>query len=87
MCTAGQRSEPLQGSARVELWRCHICTYDNEQGMNFCDICGCLRYPLVEASNKNEVDSGMSMFFYFSSVIFCFDVLYTTFLEEICNLS
>ncbi|KAL9676111.1 hypothetical protein QQ045_004324 [Rhodiola kirilowii] len=53
----GQHSEALQGSAQRQMWRCLICTYDNEEGMNYCDICGCLRYPVVKASNKNEEQS------------------------------
>ncbi|XP_070027501.1 uncharacterized protein [Nicotiana sylvestris] len=30
------------------VWRCPICTFDNEDTMNACDICGVLRHPLVE---------------------------------------
>uniref|UniRef100_A0A7N1A0I2 Tr-type G domain-containing protein n=1 Tax=Kalanchoe fedtschenkoi TaxID=63787 RepID=A0A7N1A0I2_KALFE len=53
----GQQPEAFQGSSRREVWRCHICTYDNEEGMNSCDMCGCLRYPLVKPSNKKDEES------------------------------
>ncbi|KAL9258830.1 HBS1-like protein [Drosera capensis] len=27
------------------VWRCSICTYDNDESMTYCDICGVLRVP------------------------------------------
>ncbi|KAI9127248.1 hypothetical protein K1719_001807 [Acacia pycnantha] len=35
------------------LWRCSICTYDNEEGMNVCDICGVMRHPLVNTGGSD----------------------------------
>nr|XP_016466068.1 PREDICTED: HBS1-like protein isoform X2 [Nicotiana tabacum] len=51
------------------VWRCPICTFDNEDTMNACDICGVLRHPLVKncaGSKENAVggickDSGASV--------------------------
>ncbi|XP_009608196.1 uncharacterized protein [Nicotiana tomentosiformis] len=40
------------------VWRCPICTFDNEDTMNACDICGVLRHPLVKncaGSKENAV--------------------------------
>ncbi|XP_038898328.1 HBS1-like protein isoform X2 [Benincasa hispida] len=37
-----------------KLWRCPICTYDNEDSFSVCDICGVLRNPLV--NNRNTPD-------------------------------
>ncbi|PHU24293.1 hypothetical protein BC332_09400 [Capsicum chinense] len=42
-----------QESVKAGVWRCPICTFDNEDTMNVCDICGVLRNPLV----KNRVSS------------------------------
>lgn len=39
-----------------KLWRCPICTYDNEDSFSVCDICGVLRNPLV--NNRNTPDDG-----------------------------
>ncbi|XP_023637302.1 HBS1-like protein isoform X3 [Capsella rubella] len=37
------------------LWRCAICTYDNDESMFVCDICGVLRHPVAgnQSINKN----------------------------------
>ncbi|KAI3464213.1 hypothetical protein Pfo_020876 [Paulownia fortunei] len=51
------------------VWRCPICTYDNEDSMSACDICGVLRNPLVKVNTKNDTaavdgickDSGASV--------------------------
>ncbi|EOY29196.1 Translation elongation factor EF1A/initiation factor IF2gamma family protein isoform 2 [Theobroma cacao] len=32
------------------VWRCSICTYDNDATLSACDICGVLRSPLVNNS-------------------------------------
>ncbi|OMO86132.1 hypothetical protein CCACVL1_09796 [Corchorus capsularis] len=34
-------------TAKHGVWRCSICTYDNDETMSACDICGVLRGPLV----------------------------------------
>ncbi|XP_015070217.1 HBS1-like protein isoform X2 [Solanum pennellii] len=58
-----------QESVKSGIWRCPICTFDNEDTMNVCDICGVLRNPLVKkcvSSKENAVggickDSGASV--------------------------
>ncbi|KAL2896811.1 HBS1-like protein [Bienertia sinuspersici] len=42
-----QRAEALvnQNTVKLGLWRCSICTYDNDESMTCCDICGVLRVP------------------------------------------
>lgn len=52
----GERPEPNKKQEAKRLWRCSICTYDNEEGMNVCDICGVVRHPLVNvgASDNNK---------------------------------
>ncbi|XP_060205540.1 uncharacterized protein LOC132633261 isoform X3 [Lycium barbarum] len=47
-----------QESVKAGVWRCPICTFDNEDAMNVCDICGVLRNPLVKhcvGSKENTV--------------------------------
>lgn len=41
------------------VWRCPICTYDNEEDMPCCDICGVFRNPLVKSGNNSNVTQGM----------------------------
>ncbi|XP_023745666.1 uncharacterized protein LOC111893814 isoform X1 [Lactuca sativa] len=36
------------------VWRCPICTYDNDEYMSSCDICGVLRNPLIKSSNNGQ---------------------------------
>ncbi|XP_020551798.1 HBS1-like protein isoform X7 [Sesamum indicum] len=43
-----------QEASRTGVWRCPICTYDNENSMSACDICGVLRNPLVKVNNKGD---------------------------------
>ncbi|XP_071715981.1 uncharacterized protein [Rutidosis leptorrhynchoides] len=43
-----------QVTARQNVWRCPICTYDNEEYMSACDICGVLRNPLNKSSNNGQ---------------------------------
>ncbi|KAJ4959555.1 hypothetical protein NE237_026666 [Protea cynaroides] len=35
-------------------WRCSICTYDNDESMSFCDICGVFREPASICNNDNK---------------------------------
>ncbi|XP_008466322.2 uncharacterized protein LOC103503765 isoform X4 [Cucumis melo] len=37
-----------------KLWRCSICTYDNEDSFSACDICGVLRIPLDNNINTKD---------------------------------
>ncbi|KAJ8763732.1 hypothetical protein K2173_003514 [Erythroxylum novogranatense] len=38
--------KPKQETSRPTVWRCSICTYDNDESMPMCDICGVIRNPL-----------------------------------------
>ncbi|XP_004292888.1 PREDICTED: elongation factor 1-alpha-like isoform X2 [Fragaria vesca subsp. vesca] len=44
--TNGKEPELKQETVRRDIWRCSICTYDNEESLTVCDICGVLRKPL-----------------------------------------
>ncbi|KAG8656763.1 HBS1-like protein isoform X3 [Manihot esculenta] len=41
----GEVPEPKQELNRPAQWRCAICTYDNDEDMSACDICGVIRNP------------------------------------------
>nr|XP_043612949.1 HBS1-like protein isoform X2 [Erigeron canadensis] len=43
-----------QQSVQQNVWRCPICTFDNEEYMSACDICGVLRNPLARSSNNGQ---------------------------------
>ncbi|XVE53462.1 hypothetical protein DITRI_Ditri03aG0005300 [Diplodiscus trichospermus] len=43
-----------QDNIKHGVWRCSICTYDNDETMSACDICGVLRGPLVNNGTYNE---------------------------------
>ncbi|KAI3779459.1 hypothetical protein L2E82_09178 [Cichorium intybus] len=43
-----------QETVQQNVWRCPICTYDNEEYMSSCDICGVLRNPLIRSSNNGQ---------------------------------
>ncbi|KAF8085811.1 hypothetical protein N665_0646s0014 [Sinapis alba] len=45
--------------AQKGLWRCAICTYDNDESMHVCDICGVIRQPVPggnQTINTNTVE-------------------------------
>ncbi|KAL5785855.1 hypothetical protein ACOSQ2_008247 [Xanthoceras sorbifolium] len=50
----GQSPEYKEETANTRLWRCSICTYDNDEGMSVCDICGVLRNPSVNVSSNSN---------------------------------
>ncbi|XP_021738870.1 HBS1-like protein isoform X1 [Chenopodium quinoa] len=35
------------------VWCCSVCTYDNEESMTYCEICGVLRFPPSEGSSSS----------------------------------
>uniref|UniRef100_A0A2P2LQN7 HBS1-like protein isoform X4 n=1 Tax=Rhizophora mucronata TaxID=61149 RepID=A0A2P2LQN7_RHIMU len=52
--SAGEASEPKQETNRTGLWRCPICTYDNDEGLSVCDICGIIRNPVAGSHNIDD---------------------------------
>ncbi|CAH2073209.1 unnamed protein product [Thlaspi arvense] len=54
-----EAAEPKEEEiAQKGLWRCAICTYDNDESMFVCDICGVLRHPVAgnQTVNSNTVE-------------------------------
>ncbi|GMJ15809.1 Super Killer 7, Hsp70 subfamily B Suppressor 1 [Hibiscus trionum] len=45
---------PEQQTIKHRVWRCSICTYDNDETMSSCDICGVLRGPLLKNLTYDE---------------------------------
>ncbi|KAF5461516.1 hypothetical protein F2P56_017605 [Juglans regia] len=64
----GNVPQSKQETIKRGIWRCSICTYDNDESLSVCDICGVLRNPLINygpGSDKKTVegmckDSGAS---------------------------
>ncbi|KAG4144910.1 hypothetical protein ERO13_D05G067700v2 [Gossypium hirsutum] len=44
----------LQDTIKRGVWRCSVCTYDNDDTMSSCDICGILRSPSVSNGTYDE---------------------------------
>ncbi|KAL2343231.1 hypothetical protein Fmac_004516 [Flemingia macrophylla] len=44
------------------LWQCSICTYDNDESMTSCDICGVIRHPShgIGTSNNSKTVEDIS---------------------------
>ncbi|XP_050159181.1 uncharacterized protein LOC126632753 isoform X3 [Malus sylvestris] len=53
----GKAVESKRETERLKVWRCSICTYDNEESMSACDICGVLRNPLSKSNSDNKTAS------------------------------
>lgn len=62
--------ENKQETVRPGLWRCSICTYDNEEGMSTCDICGVLRNPPVDVVSNGYNKAGLPFFnLYYTNLV------------------
>lgn len=48
----------VEEQSKAAVWGCPICTYDNDECMSACEICGVLRNPLVKRTNTSNTDSG-----------------------------
>lgn len=53
--TASRKTK--QDTVSHNVWRCPICTFDNEESMCACEICGVLRNPLVKSSSSGQTNS------------------------------
>lgn len=49
-------------ASKSGIWRCPICTYDNENTMSACDICGVLRNPLIKVDSKSDNAAGIYIY-------------------------
>ncbi|XLR17626.1 hypothetical protein S83_045564 [Arachis hypogaea] len=50
----GEVPETKQETPRPPgVWRCTICTYDNDESMTSCDICGVIRRDFVNTGTSN----------------------------------
>ncbi|KAE8665241.1 putative xyloglucan endotransglucosylase/hydrolase protein 16-like [Hibiscus syriacus] len=49
---------PEQETVKHSVWRCAVCTYDNDETMSSCDICGVLRSPLLKNLTYDEKRAG-----------------------------
>jgi elongation factor 1 alpha-like protein len=53
----GKKEEQKKETIKPGVWRCPICTFDNDESMPGCEICGVLRYPLVKPSTTRNTDT------------------------------
>ncbi|CAH9060518.1 unnamed protein product [Cuscuta epithymum] len=51
-------SKAKHRSTTIGVWRCPICTFDNDDNMSACDICGVLRNPLIKGSYGRNTEAG-----------------------------
>ncbi|CAK7354224.1 unnamed protein product [Dovyalis caffra] len=57
---APEPKQETRNRDKVRLWRCSICTYDNDERMTACDICGVIRNP-VPGNFKDDKETAGSM--------------------------
>ncbi|PON73020.1 Translation elongation factor [Parasponia andersonii] len=55
----GEVVESAPQTKRPGIWSCSICTYDNDESMSACDICGVLRTPLLNISSTKKTVEGI----------------------------
>ncbi|KAK6945526.1 Translation elongation factor EFTu/EF1A, C-terminal [Dillenia turbinata] len=55
----GQNETPKknQDTIKTGLWHCPICTFDNDDDLAACDICGVLRNPLIKRSKNTDKET------------------------------
>ncbi|PIA36982.1 hypothetical protein AQUCO_03100018v1 [Aquilegia coerulea] len=47
---------------KAGVWRCSICTFDNDEGVVACDICGVFRHPMVNIHSNGNKETVPSKF-------------------------
>ncbi|KAK9741629.1 hypothetical protein RND81_03G118300 [Saponaria officinalis] len=57
----GEAAEATQETVKPGVWCCSICTYDNDESMTCCEICGVCRFPPTSSgSNIDKKAAGGS---------------------------
>ncbi|KZV38853.1 hypothetical protein F511_27068 [Dorcoceras hygrometricum] len=51
------RTQSKEEILKTGVWRCPVCTYDNEDSFSACDICGVLRNHLVKDNSKRNASA------------------------------
>ena len=64
----GKAPQSEQETSKRGLWRCSVCTYDNDEGLFACDICGVLN-PSKTGTN---IDKQTGIRFYLVIIIHIF---------------
>ena len=64
ICVTVEAPEPKKetSSDKVRVWGCSICTYDNDESMTACDICGVMRSSVL-GKFKDDKGTGMQVSF------------------------
>ncbi|XP_077220592.1 uncharacterized protein LOC143854478 isoform X2 [Tasmannia lanceolata] len=50
----GETSQVDHGVPKLGLWRCSICTFDNDESLSSCDICGVVRDTSANVCNNGN---------------------------------
>ncbi|RDX95441.1 HBS1-like protein, partial [Mucuna pruriens] len=56
--TVARGPDTKQETIKPGIWQCSICTYDNDESMTSCDICGVVRRPLPNIGTSNSNKTG-----------------------------
>nr|POF15805.1 hypothetical protein CFP56_18011 [Quercus suber] len=54
---AGKAPQLEQETSKRGLWHCSVCTYDNDEGLSACDICGVLNPSKTGTNIDKQTDS------------------------------
>ncbi|KAL4603250.1 hypothetical protein ACB092_10G111500 [Castanea dentata] len=55
----GKAPQSEQETSKRGLWRCSVCTYDNDEGLSACDICGVLNPSKTGTNIDKQTVKGM----------------------------
>ncbi|XP_078436941.1 translation elongation factor EF1A/initiation factor IF2gamma family protein isoform X2 [Wolffia australiana] len=44
---------------KANIWRCPICTYDNDESLSYCDICGVIRDASLTVNDKEKENGSL----------------------------
>ena len=62
-----------QQKKKANVWKCSICTYDNEDELSYCDICGVIRNANFGINDKGKGDDHLfSLRISFTKIIYNF---------------
>lgn len=56
LTVSGVRDQQNITSSKSGIWRCSICTYDNDGSMSCCEMCGVLQGSSVNVSKDGQTN-------------------------------
>lgn len=58
----GKLPQSKKETINCRIWHCSVCTYDNDESLSACDICGVLRNASIYSGTDSDKKAGMQLY-------------------------